>query len=116
MDPASSIDRELAVAEKAWLNGNQGKARVCARRAVAIGVEAWLARHPRTAWHGDALAYLRGIQLDRSFPLYVRQAAERLTTSVPRRGSLPFTSDPIGDARVILTHLTSDAQDKTDLT
>jgi len=112
MEPASPIDRELALAKKAWLNGNQGKARVRARRAVALEGEAWLLRHSLVPWQGDAMAYLRRIQLERSFPLSVRQAAERLTTSVPRRGSSPFTIDPIGDARVIIGHLSGHIQDK----
>jgi hypothetical protein len=50
--------------------------------------------------------------MEHSFPLCVRQAAERLTTSVPRRDTLPFTIDPIGDARVIIAHLAGHTQDK----
>ena len=106
MDPASPIDRELAVAEKAWLKGNRGKARVCARRAVALAVEDRLSRDSGAPYHGDAMACLRRLQLEHSFPLTVRQAAERLTTPLPHRGSLPFTIDPIGDARVIIGYLT----------
>ena len=36
MDQMSPIDKELAAAEEASWGGNQGKARVCARRAVAL--------------------------------------------------------------------------------
>jgi hypothetical protein len=113
MDPASPIDRELAAAEKAWLKGNQGKARVCARRAVVLAGEEWLTRHSRAPWHGDEMAYLRRIQFEDSLPLCARQAAERLTTPVPRRDSSPFTIDPIGDGRVIIAHLTGHTLDKT---
>ena len=40
------LDQELAKAELAWNDGNDGKARVCARRAVALrdrGVAGWSA-------------------------------------------------------------------------
>jgi hypothetical protein len=113
MDQVSPIDRELATAEEAWRDGNQGKARVCGRRAVALADDAWLARHSPASWNGDAMAHLRRIQLELSFPLPVRQAAERLTTSVPRRDSLPFTIDPIGDARVIIAHLMAHSEGET---
>ena len=41
------LDQELAAAEVAWNDGNAGKARVCARRAVALVTEAWLMTAPK---------------------------------------------------------------------
>jgi hypothetical protein len=105
MTPEALIEQELAVAEVARQNSNDGKARVCARRAVARATEAWLARLPSPRWRGDAMAHLRQIQQDESFPLPIRQAAERLSTSVTRQHTGPFTTDPIADARLIIAHL-----------
>ena len=51
------------------------------------------------------MEYLRQIQQEASFPLPIREAAERLSTSVPKREAAPFTTDPIGDARVIVAYL-----------
>jgi hypothetical protein len=99
------IERELAAAEAALKAANDGKARVCARRAVALATEAWLARFPVQRWGGDAMEHLRRIQQDASFPLPIRQAAERLSTPVTRQQAAPFTADPIGDARLIIAHL-----------
>jgi len=96
------IDRELAAAEVAWTQGNAGKARVCARRAVALAAAAWWARSGRSLRHGDALEHLRRIQ----------QAAERLTTAVTKRHDAPFTSDPIGDARLIVGYLAAATTDR----
>lgn len=107
MDPPDVIEQELDAAEAALKIGNEGKARVCARRAVAIAAEAWLARHSVQAGQTDAMAHLRRIQEDDSFPSSIRQAAERLTTTVTRRDSAPFTSDPIGDARLIIAYFTA---------
>ena len=105
MTQAALIERELAAAEAALKDANDGKARVCARRAVALATEAWLERLPVKKWRGDAMEYLRQIQQDSSFPLPIRQAAERLSTAVPKQHTAPFTADPIGDARLIIAHL-----------
>ena len=107
MRPATLIEQELAAAQAAQQEGNHGKTRVCARRAVARATEAWLARLPSPRWRGDAMAHLRQIQQDESFPLPIRQAAERLSTPVTRQHATPFTTDPIADARLIIAHLTT---------
>ncbi len=112
MAQASRIEQELAAAEAARTDGNDGKARVCARRAVALAAEAWLARFSVPPWRGDAMAHLRQLQKDTSFPLPVRQAAERLSTTVTRRDAAPFTTDPIGDARVLIAYLTAQPDEK----
>ncbi len=111
MSQATAIDQELAAAAVAWREGNEGKARVCARRAVALAAESWLAQMATPLWGGDAMEHLRRIQQQVFFPLLVRQAAERLTTAVTRRHQAPFTSDPIDDATVIIAYLTADATD-----
>jgi len=107
MTPAALIEEELAAAEAARQNSNDGKARVCARRAVALATEAWLARLPLPRWRGDAMEHLRQIHQDASFPLPIRQAAERLSTSVTHQYAAPFTTDPVADARFIIAHLTT---------
>jgi len=111
MTPAALIEQELAAAEAARKNSNDGKARVCARRAVALATEAWLARLPLPRWRGDAMEHLRQIQQDASFPLPIRQAAERLSTPVTRQLAAPFTTDPVADARLIIAHLGSTTSD-----
>jgi hypothetical protein len=105
MTHANLIEQELAAAEAASKIGNDGKARVCARRAVAVAAEAWLTRHSVQAGCMDAMAHLRRIQEDQSVPVSIRHAAERLTTTVTRRDFAPFTSDPLGDARIIIAYL-----------
>ena len=107
MTLAALIEQELAAAEAARQNSNDGKARVCARRAVDLATEVWLARLPLPRWGGDAMAHLRQIQQDASFPLPIRQAAERLSTSVTRQHAAPITTDPVADARLIIAHLSS---------
>lgn len=69
---------------------------------MALADEVWLIRQAQPAWPGGALAHLNRIHQDASFPLIVRQAAERLTTAVTRRQTAPFTADPLGDATIII--------------
>jgi hypothetical protein len=107
MTPATLIEQELAAAQAAQQDRNDGKARVCARRAVARAVEMWFARSPVPRWRGDAMAHLRQIQQDTSFPLPIRQAAERLSTTVTRQHAAPFTTDPVADAKLIIAYLSS---------
>lgn len=101
------IERELALAEAALREANEGKARVCARRAVALAAEASLERVPRPGGRGDAMHHLRQIQQEESFPLPIRQAAERLSTKITQRDRAPFTSNPIADAKLIIAYLIS---------
>jgi hypothetical protein len=110
---AARIKQELAAAEAAWNDGNEGKARVCARRAVALAAEAWMASLHVAPWRGDAMEHLRQIQQAVTFPILIRQAAERLSTTVSRRHEAPFTADPIRDARVIVEYLTANTEEKT---
>ena len=111
MTPTALIEQELAAALAAQQDSNNGKARVCARRAVALATEAWLARLPLPRWRGDAMEHLRQIQQDASFPLPIRQAAERLSTSVTSQHAAPFATDPVTDARLIIAHLISTTSD-----
>ena len=113
MAQAALIEQELAAAEAAWKDANEGKARVCARRAVALAIDAWLARLSLPPWRGDAMEHLRRIQQDASLPGPVREAAERLSTTVTKRHLAPFTTDPVGDARVIVEYLTANREEKT---
>ncbi len=105
MTRLAQIERELARAEAALREGNDGMVRVCARRAVGLAAEAWLDRVPGKNWRGDALNHLRRISADETFPEDIRRAAERLMTKVTQRDTAPFSTDPIADARRIIAHL-----------
>lgn len=98
------IEQELSTAQAALREGNDGKARVCARRAAAAARGAWLQRMPSAGWQGDAMHQLREIESDGSLPQPVRQAAARLLTKVTEREEAPFSTDPVSDARLIIEH------------
>ena len=99
------IEQEFAKASEGLKNGNDGLARVCARRAVALASQHWAEQHNLPAWQGDGMHQLRQIQGEITFPLSVREAAQRLLTKVTEQAHLPMTTNPITDARIILDYL-----------
>lgn len=99
------IDKELATAELARASGNEGMARVCARRAAGIAISYWLKRHPHRGWGVDAMSQLRRLQVETTINQTVRNAAERLTTRITAQFASAFSTDPIEDSRIIINHL-----------
>ena len=105
MNRSEQIEQELARAAKGLQDGNEGLARVCARRAVALASQHWAEQRNLPTWKGDAMHHLRQIQEETTFPVSVRSAAQRLLTTVTEQTQLSMTTDPITDARIILDHL-----------
>ncbi len=101
------IEKELATARSASGVGNDGKARVCARRACGHAITWYLTKYPHPRWEADALRQLQHVSQDQSFPSDVRSAAIRLTTKISDQFSYPFSTYPIDDALVIINHITS---------
>ncbi|HBP87844.1 MAG TPA: hypothetical protein PKK23_18255 [Nitrospirales bacterium] len=108
MSRSERIEQELTKAAKGLQNGNDGLARVCARRAVALASQHRANQRNLPNWQGDAMHHLRQIQEETTFPLHVRAAAQRLLTKVTEQTQLPMTTDPITDARIILDHLNAE--------
>lgn len=97
----AEIRRELQNAEAALRIGNQGKARVCARRGAGIAIGYWLERHSGDRWGMDAMSRLAHVREDPTLPENVRAAALRLTTRITEQFTLPFSTSPLDDCRVI---------------
>jgi hypothetical protein len=108
MSRQDAIEQELAKALEGCQGGNDGLARVCARRAVALAALHWAEARHLPGWQGDAMHQLRQIEGETTFPMPVRNAAQRLLTKVTEQAQLPMTRDPITDARIILDHLNSE--------
>ena len=100
------IGKELVAARDALNIGNDGKARVCARRAAGQAITWFISRNIRQGWGADAMNQLLHLIDDLSFPQEVRDAAVRLTTKISERFTYPFTTSPIEDARLIIDSIT----------
>ncbi len=96
------IDKELAVAREAEKAGNEGKSRVCARRAAGQAITWFLSRYPHEGWGADAMNQLLHVKEDPAFPEEARRAAVRLTTKISERFTSPFATNPIEDATIII--------------
>ncbi|MBM4422055.1 MAG: hypothetical protein FJ030_01520 [Chloroflexi bacterium] len=107
MTLSEDIQRELDRAQRALAEGNDGMARVCARRAVGAAIREWAAqgsRPPEWANARNAVTQLRALAAADSFPRSVRDSAARLSTTVDRDHKLPFTQSPLDDAALIIRH------------
>ncbi len=93
------IEKELSNAETAMREGNDGRARACARRAVGF-----LLSNVSNLHSLSGIERLRRFAADESYPASIRQASLRLTTNVKDRLSPDFTWNPIGDAKKILAY------------
>ncbi len=98
------IDKELDSAREALRVGNEGRARVCARRAAGNAL-AWLrTRYPKPGQGNDALRRLQDLRDDPDAPPEISAAAARLTAPISKQFTYP-TSDPLSDALSIIGYV-----------
>lgn len=101
-DETHHLEQELTRAQQARAEGNEGRARVCARRAAGLAIRAYYQRRDGIQWGGDAMTQLKRLQNDEAVPEAIRAAAVRLTTVVDFDHKLPFEEDPVEDARGVV--------------
>lgn len=103
---------ELARAQQAREEGNEGKRRVCARRAAGAVLVWWAEATGRRGWPPDALALLRRLGQEEDVPGNIRAAAERLTARITPDFRPPHAEDPADDARLLIGWLLAAAGDR----
>jgi HEPN domain-containing protein len=99
VDWQAEIKAEFEKAEQARARGNEGQARVCARRAAGIAIREYLARQgirPPSASAYDLLNLLKG---DPQLSPNLKRIADHLTLRVNKEFKLPVTADLIAEAR-----------------
>ena len=100
--PNTDIEAELENAERARLAGNEGRARVCARRAAGIAARNFLARHSLRLRDRSAYTALQGLAEFPGLAPDLRIAALHLVTRVTEEFTLPVDADLIADARKLI--------------
>lgn len=100
------IEKEFSAARSALAVGNDGKARVCARRAAGQALSWYMTAIPRS-WGTDAMRQLLGAKDEPSFPAEVREAAARLSTRISEKFTYAFATNPLDDASLIVRHVRS---------
>jgi HEPN domain-containing protein len=100
VDRQAEIRTEFEKAEQARARGNEGQARVCARRAAGIAIREYMIRrgiHPPSKSAYDLLNIVRS---DPRLSPELRQIAEHLTLRVNEEFRLPVNVDLITEAKI----------------
>jgi hypothetical protein len=98
LDWKTELQGELLRAEAARAAGNEGQARVCARRAAGIAVREYLARRGEPLPGVSAYDLLQRMAARQDLEPALRRAAAALTLRVTREFDLPVEVDLIAEA------------------
>src|SRR5512134_2039485 len=100
MDWQTQIDEEFEKTEQARERGNEGQARVCARRAAGIVAREYLIRKGIRPPSVSAYDLLNLLKSDSHLPPDLRLIDEHLTLRVTEEFKLPVIADLIAEARI----------------
>jgi hypothetical protein len=102
MELIPEIQTELEKAQAAHSAGNEGRARVCARRAAGIAARRFLTRHGVLIGNGSAYQALQVLTTFPGLAPGLKQAAVYLTLRVSTEFTLPGDIDLISEARILI--------------
>lgn len=105
MDWQTEINLEFEKAQKARARGNEGQARVCARRAAGIAVREYLTRQGIRPPSLSAYDLLNLLKDDPRLAPDLQQIAEHLTLRVTEEFKLPVNVDLVAEARTFCDEL-----------
>ena len=96
---------EFDRAAQARARGNEGQARVCARRAAGIAIREHLTRQEIRPPSSSAYDLLNLIKEDPHLSSDLKQIAEHLTLRVTEEFKLPVDADLVAEARTFCEEL-----------
>jgi HEPN domain-containing protein len=99
MDWQTEINHELEKAEQARARGNEGQARVCARRAAGIAIREYLKRQEISPPSTSAYDLLNLLKDDPRLSPDLQQIVDHLTLRVTEEFKLPLNVDLVAEAR-----------------
>lgn len=99
------IEAELQAARTARANGNEGRARVCARRAAGHAIRGYREAIGPTGDDHSAYFLLHWIAGQASLDPSLRASAARLAVRVTPAHDLPHPQDPLTDATCLIEGL-----------
>ena len=108
MDWQTQIQHEFERAEQARARGNEGQARVCARRAAGIAAREYLARRGQSVRTPSAYDLLNLLAEDPLLSADLRQAAAYLTLRVSEEFKLPVDVDLVAEAKRLVDALNAE--------
>lgn len=99
------INQELATAHEARAAGNEGQARVCARRAAGFTIQEYFQERDIHKPNLTAYEHIQVFKTLPDIPEPIRQIADHLTTRVNEDTTLPFEADLIAEAEILIRFL-----------
>jgi HEPN domain-containing protein len=105
----TAIELELAQAEHAREEGFEGRARVCARRAVGIAIREYARIHQISITSTNAYDLLSFLKKSSNFSPEIKEVADHLLTRVNEEFKLPSGMDLLSEARWLVETLQSDS-------
>jgi len=96
------VQGELLLAEQSRKEGNEGRARVCARRAAGTAAQLFLDRHQRIIRGENSFQSLKTLKDKEELPDRVQLAVSRLIQRVNEEHQLPPDIDLIHEARLVI--------------
>ncbi|HWQ04186.1 MAG TPA: hypothetical protein VN452_02405 [Longilinea sp.] len=102
LEKRRKIESELAMAQQARTDGMEGKARVCARRAVGIALRGYYSqRQPQTA-NSNVVDLIQAFGERPGLPQNLRVICSHLVTRVDPDYQLPTSMDLLSDAKILI--------------
>jgi HEPN domain-containing protein len=104
-DWKEKLQKEFELAESARARGNEGQARVCARRAAGIAIREYYARRGKNIRTPSAYDLLQMLANEPQISPEIRQVAGYLTLRVNEEFKLPVDVDLLAEARKLCDRL-----------
>jgi hypothetical protein len=101
----TKFDDEISRGQAARAGGNEGRARVCARRAAAIALREYLESSGSDTSGMDAFRLLNRVRDQPGLPAEVRETLDHLVTRVEPGGAFPIPADLLADAQMLANQL-----------
>lgn len=105
-DWVAKFDQEISTAQAARARGNEGMARVCARRAAGLAAGEYLIRHGMDDPALNAFERLQILAGLDSLPAEIRQVAGHFLLRITPEYRLPVDADLIAEALWLKDKLT----------
>jgi hypothetical protein len=99
------IQKEFEIAEKARAKGNEGQARVCARRAAGIAIREYLTQRGIRPPSNSAVDLLNLLKDDPLLSPDLKLIVDHLTLRVTEEFKLPIDVDLVAEAKMLCDEL-----------
>ena len=106
------IQEELLLAKQSRSEGNEGRARVCARRAAGAAAQEYLQKAGSGDRVENALESLIALKSELDLPERVARAIDFLLQRVDLDHNLPFDVDLIDEAATVIQYIDNGTKDQ----